>query len=199
MAYEVPKKTINGYDRYEVTSALQKAVRRNDPELAMYWALELESVKMFSTALARLRVIAQEDVGVGDMTAVLFAIASLDQCEKWYAAGRGSYRLGLANAIHAMCRAKKSRLADYFQAAIRGRRAAGWKPEMPDVALDKHTLRGKKMGRGVDHFLAEGTKLVPEEERTAQEEGWWQEGGAFWKSGAHDLTEQTDLGLGGGE
>ena len=31
--------------------------------------------------------------------------------------------------------------------------------EIPDYALDKHTYRGKKMGRGLDHFFAEGAKL----------------------------------------
>lgn len=31
---------------------------------------------------------------------------------------------------------------------------------MPDWALDKHTARGKKMGRGIQHFLQVGSKLV---------------------------------------
>lgn len=30
---------------------------------------------------------------------------------------------------------------------------------MPDYALDKHTGRGKKMGRGLKHFIEEGAKL----------------------------------------
>lgn len=29
-------------------------------------------------------------------------------------------------------------------------------PEIPDFALDMHTMKGKAMGRGLDHFRAEG-------------------------------------------
>jgi hypothetical protein len=32
--------------------------------------------------------------------------------------------------------------------------------EIPDHALDKHTMRGRKMGRGSKHFFEEGSKLV---------------------------------------
>jgi hypothetical protein len=33
-------------------------------------------------------------------------------------------------------------------------------PTIPDYALDQHPLEGCKMGRGLDHFRAEGAKLV---------------------------------------
>ncbi len=35
-------------------------------------------------------------------------------------------------------------------------------PKIPDYALDMHTMKGKAMGRGLDHFRKEGAKLVPE-------------------------------------
>jgi len=31
-------------------------------------------------------------------------------------------------------------------------------PQTPDWALDKHTRRGKAMGRGFEHFFSEGVK-----------------------------------------
>ena len=34
-------------------------------------------------------------------------------------------------------------------------------PVVPDWALDQHTTEGRRMGRDLDHFRAEGTKLVP--------------------------------------
>ena len=34
--------------------------------------------------------------------------------------------------------------------------------EMPDYALDMHTMKGKAMGHDLDHFRKEGAKLVPE-------------------------------------
>jgi hypothetical protein len=33
--------------------------------------------------------------------------------------------------------------------------------EMPDYALDMHTMKGKAMGHDLDHFRKEGAKLVP--------------------------------------
>ncbi|KYK50419.1 hypothetical protein A1D31_20135 [Bradyrhizobium liaoningense] len=50
----------------------------------------------------------------------------------------------------------------HFAAAI-GLRAQleGFAPTMPDFALDMHTMRGKAMGRGLDHFRTEGAKLIP--------------------------------------
>ncbi len=34
-------------------------------------------------------------------------------------------------------------------------------PTIPDWANDRHTLAGRKLGRGLDHFRKEGAKLVP--------------------------------------
>ena len=34
-------------------------------------------------------------------------------------------------------------------------------PEIPDYALDMHTMKGKAMGRGLDHFREAGAKLAP--------------------------------------
>ena len=34
-------------------------------------------------------------------------------------------------------------------------------PAIPDWANDQHTLAGRKLGRGLDHFRSEGAKLVP--------------------------------------
>jgi hypothetical protein len=37
----------------------------------------------------------------------------------------------------------------------------GFAPTIPDWANDQHTLAGRKMGRGLDHFRKEGMRLVP--------------------------------------
>ena len=36
------------------------------------------------------------------------------------------------------------------------------KRPIPDFALDKHTAAGKRLGRGAEHFFAEGIKLENE-------------------------------------
>jgi hypothetical protein len=38
----------------------------------------------------------------------------------------------------------------------------GFAPTIPDFALDQHTLQGKAMGRGLDHFRTEVAKLIPQ-------------------------------------
>jgi hypothetical protein len=71
--------------------------------------------------------------------------------------GEGSDGLFLLHAVIVLARAKKSRLVDHaFMVVYEGER----KPlEVPDVALDRHTRRGREMGRGLDHFFEEGAKL----------------------------------------
>jgi hypothetical protein len=69
-----------------------------------------------------------------------------------------------------MCRAPKSREGCHFAAAI-GLRSEieGYVPSVPDWAYDQHTIEGRRRGRGLDHFLTEGAKLVPPAEPDADE------------------------------
>ena len=75
----------------------------------------------------------------------------------------GKSRMPIGNAIRMMCRAAKSREGDHFQAAIGlANEIEGKAPEIPDWAYDQHTAKGRSLGRGVDFFREESTKLVPE-------------------------------------
>jgi hypothetical protein len=68
----------------------------------------------------------------------------------------------IGNAIRLMCRSPKSRAGCHFAAAIGLRsQLEGFVPEVPDWAHDQHTLEGRKLGRGLDHFRDEGAKLIP--------------------------------------
>jgi replication-associated recombination protein RarA len=111
-----------------------------------------------------LRIIASEDVGLAD-PAMASRIWLMYQ--NWQDLKRGStpgyegfYRVVMLQAVVMLARAPKSRMLDHalmvFFAGERERR------EIPDYALDMHTRRGRKMGRNVEHFLAEGSKLVNE-------------------------------------
>jgi len=66
-------------------------------------------------------------------------------------------RLFLVHAVLVLVRSKKSRVVDHSLITM----YAGERPELeiPDVALDKHTPKGKRMGRGFEHFFDEGGKL----------------------------------------
>jgi hypothetical protein len=62
-----------------------------------------------------------------------------------------------------MCRAKKTRLGDDLQTIVYRRRIfQKLRLEVPDVALDQHTARGRRMGRSWDHWKKEGLKLTNE-------------------------------------
>ena len=150
--------TPKGYDLHEVLSALQKEIRRGKEYEAVYWAAELESFNP-KALWNRLRVIASEDIGLANPHASLL----VDVLEKQYDAVAGkndSSRLFLVHAVLYLARSPKSRIVDNLLSVVYNDET---RLEIPDYALDKHTVRGKKMGRGLEHFFAEGAKLDNEE------------------------------------
>ncbi len=154
--------TKHGYDHYELLSALQKCVRRGLEYEAVHFAVELEE---FNPTMLwnRLKIIASEDIGPANPTAVLL----MDVLQKQYLAEKGklaesAYRLYLVNAVVCLCRSPKSRIADDLQTVVYTERAQGKLPLVPDFALDMHTARGKAMGKGAEDFFAEGNKLANE-------------------------------------
>jgi replication-associated recombination protein RarA len=154
--------TSRGYDFYELLSALQKDIRRGNEYQAMFWAAELES---FNSKMLwnRLQVIASEDIGVANP----FAPLLIDVLERKYDDAKkrnsGSYRLFLTHAVLFLARSRKSRIVDDLLNVVYGEiQHEDKKLPIPDYALDMHTLAGKKMGRGFDHFFSEGNKLKNE-------------------------------------
>lgn len=181
------QRTKNNYDVYECVSSLQKYIRRSMEEEAMYVAFEIESVGWMSTVISRLRVMSQEDIGIADREAVVFALHSLELTENWYKTKNGAWKLGLANAIISLCRAKKSRLADNFQAHIEKMRSEK-RIELIDCGIDKHTRRGKAMGRGMGHFLQEGATLIDfadsQSDLKQREERYEKNAHSYWLKGS---------------
>jgi replication-associated recombination protein RarA len=154
--------TQRGYDIYELLSALQKDIRRGNEYQAMFWAVELESFN--PTALwNRLRVITSEDIGIANPLAPLI----VDVLEKEYDDAKerenDSCRLFLVHAVLFLARSRKSRIVDDLLNVVYGEiQHEDKKLAIPDYALDMHTLAGKKIGRGLEHFCSEGTKLSNE-------------------------------------
>jgi replication-associated recombination protein RarA len=154
--------TARGYDIYELLSALQKDIRRCNEYQAIHWAIELETfnAKMLWN---RLRVIASEDIGLANTEATLL----IDVLEKQYndavTRKNDSSRLFLVHAVLYLARSPKSRIVDDLLITAYGNRDNGEKLEIPDYALDKHTLRGKKLGRDIKFFIEEGSKVNNED------------------------------------
>ena len=168
MVMEYRLKTQGGHDFLEVVSALQKEIRRANERAAVYWAFEL--IPRFEAYLwKRLKVVANEDVGIAapEIFAAIQALA--EQYFEMRARKDGSCTLCLTNAVLLMCRAKKTRVADHLtiiteQTKARELDGSQAPIPIPDYALDMHTLRGRQMGRGLDHFRTEGAKLVGRDE-----------------------------------
>ena len=149
--------TTSGYKYDETISALQKMIRRGDEVEAMYWAIELE--EHFNTALwDRLEVISHEDIGITSMEVIVFVRTCKQQYMEFLSKESGSRRLMLSNAILALCRARKTRVADHFNISCY-RRLPEERREIPDVAKDVHTRIGETLSRGWDHFFENGTIL----------------------------------------
>jgi len=153
--------TLRNYDVRLVVSALQKTIRRSDVDGALYWAYELDKSGFGNWAWKRLRVICSEDIGP-EVPGLASDVRAL--YENWRQADKkdGSKVLYLTHAVIALANAPKSRVVDwavwYHNSDNVERR------EIPDVAVDKHTMQGRRMGRGNQHFLDEGTILIDPKE-----------------------------------
>jgi replication-associated recombination protein RarA len=160
--------TKNGLPAMACVSAMQKAIRRGMEREAMEFAVELmHTSKVFhSMVCKRLQIISHEDIDTEAAPHIVpFVRAACEQSVAWYdgdVSKIGKSRMAIGNCIRMMCRAKKSREGDHFHVAI-GLRSLleGFAPTIPDWANDQHTIAGKKLGRGLQHFREEGAKLIP--------------------------------------
>jgi len=148
-------------EMYEMLSALHKSIRRGLEQEAGHWFFMIAEGGYYSAAANRLRICSHEDIGLADPGVVVFVKNAMDQADHWHKSKNDAWRLPVSNCILALCRARKSREADHFNFVMRGRIIKGPKKEVPDWAYDKHTQKGRKMGRGWDHFKKEGMKLDP--------------------------------------
>jgi hypothetical protein len=150
-------KTRRGYEPYECISAMQKAVRRSQPKDAVYWGLELWLSGFDGWAWARINEIMSEDIGIADryLPATVKALEETSKAEKQKKNGGG---LQFVHAVILLATARKSRLVDWWAMEIPSDHTE--RLEIPDYALDRHTRRGLRMGRGWPHFMAQGALLI---------------------------------------
>ena len=181
--------TKKGYSGPEVISALQKCIRRGEEREALYWAVELYDSGYAEWLWKRLRIISSEDVGMASpgISSEIWALYSMHALASKNKEDKGEpQRLFMAHAILLLCRAKKSRLVDW--ALIWAWLTHPFKrDEIPDVALDKHTDRGRLRKRGWQHFFTEGTKLNPHELQELEEEYREMAKNAISTPDGHDL------------
>lgn len=152
--------SVGGYACGEAASALQKCIRRCDEDGALFWASELDISGYGEYVWKRLKIMCSEDIGLAEpaLPATIQGLYAMwEHQKKKNDQKHFPERLFLVHAVLLMARAKKSRMVDNALCCY----YAGKRPkrEVPDVALDKHTARGRAMKRHWEHFFTEGVKI----------------------------------------
>ena len=157
--------TRNGYAGDEVISALQKSIRRGLEEQACMFAYEMyiSSPQLEEKLWRRLLTISVEDIGMGDPNAAIL-VNNLNQMRLQFDYADGDRPIYFIHAIRYLCACEKDRSSDLLKNIVIKGFAMGEVPEIPDYALDKHTVRGAEMGRDSFHFLNEASKVIPQME-----------------------------------
>ena len=110
-------------DHYDVISAFIKSIRGSDPDAGLYWlARMLEAGEDARFIARRLVVLASEDVGMADPTALLVAVAAARAVEH---VGLPEAQLNLAQAVVHLATAPKSNRSALGIWNARDRRARG--------------------------------------------------------------------------
>lgn len=150
--------TPNGYNPYEVVSALQKAIRRGHEYQAFWWAHELVLNQSAPWLWNRLEVMACEDIGMGNPSAISIVHACREAWERVNdkkPVDKIEWSI-LAHPIIVMCRSAKSRSADDLSHLVwlrkDGRDPITREPgateserlKIPAEAQDMHTGQGKR-------------------------------------------------------
>lgn len=156
-------KTRNGFAADEIISTLQKSIRRSKVEEACECAYEMyiTSPQMLDKLWRRLLTISVEDIGFGNLNAADH-VHVLNEMRKNFPYDDGDQPMYFIHAIRILCESTKDRSSDYLKNIIIKGFAMGKTPTIIDLALDKHTKRGREMGRGSKHFFEEATIVVPQ-------------------------------------
>lgn len=160
-------RTVRGYDFYEVTSSMQKAIRRNDPAIAGYFALELYHSGYWKYVWKRLFVVSAEDCG-GIITNEIESL-----CRGFLFVNEGKPfdkgRIFISKAVLLLCETIKNRDSDHLQNFVYDQKML--KPgrieeylkniteserlSIPEYAYDVHTQRGRALGKTKKEFFDE--------------------------------------------
>lgn len=164
--------TENGFDFFEVSSAMQKCIRRGLEDEALFWAVELYNSNYGEYVWKRLRIMSSEDVGLAEpgISSEIWALYSMykEQAKKKEDKNEPQ-RLFLTHAVFMLARSRKSRLIDWALLWAWLTHKFRIMP-IPDFAYDKHNERGRQLKRGWGHFFREGTTLQNHDLQTREEE-----------------------------
>lgn len=162
--------TKNGHDLFEISSLLQKAIRRGDDEWAGYAVNELR-LRYNDYLWRRLLLISAEDCW-GIITKEIMALRDADEI---YNKGKtGDKRCGefLAKATTLLLKAFKNRDSDWFACNLVQSEETldikeylklpdtPYRKEIPKYAYDVHTARGKMLGMTREMMVRDEQKAL---------------------------------------
>ena len=152
----VQRKAVQ-YDRagdahYDSISALIKSIRGSDPDASLYWlARMLEGGEDVRFLARRLVILASEDVGNADPTALPLAVATAHACE---IVGLPECQLNLAQAVIYLACAPKSNAATVGIGEARHDVRETRLLPVPVHLRDKHYGGAKRLGHGEGYQYA---------------------------------------------
>jgi replication-associated recombination protein RarA len=152
-------RSIRGFQCDELISALQKYIRRGNLEETLLVAREMyeTSPQLEEHLWTRLMVISASDCGDGTFLQTLI-VESLHRVGMRMPRGTGERWLFIVHAIRYLATNTKDMTTDeicMWSRHLMNKRLRD--PVIPDYAIDIHTDKGQELGRGMSHFLAEGT------------------------------------------
>jgi len=135
-----------GDDHYDAASALIKSIRGSDPDAGLYWlARMLEGGEDVRFLCRRLVILASEDVGNADPTALSLAVSAMHACEF---VGLPECQLTLAQTVTYLACAPKSNAATIaIGEALQDVREGRLLP-VPRHLRDAHYGGAKQLGHG---------------------------------------------------
>jgi replication-associated recombination protein RarA len=148
--------TRKNYDFFEASSAMQKAIRRNEEKTAIFFAIEIAGSGYSEYVWKRLMVICSEDIGLANNSAVVHVTALYASWKVIFDKNPEEGTLPIIHAVMILCRSQKSRIIDNVKIwALK----TGINPEIPEYALDFHTRRGKILGKTLKDFVKTGSQI----------------------------------------
>ncbi len=170
--------TKNGHNMYDMSSLLQKAIRRGHAVYAGYAANELMG-RYNSYLWKRLLTISAEDCW-GCVTAEIIALKNADDIHNAQCRGYDRNPLFVGKAVTLLLKVRKNRDADYFccnllnsEDTIDLAQCEREFDRIPEYTYDCHTMRGKLQGKTkADMIRTEQAALNPHEPGDFDNESW---------------------------
>lgn len=135
----------DGDAHYDVISALQKSIRGSDTDAALHYAARIIESGDLPILTRRLTVIAYEDIGLADPTAVQHAVTAIQSAQSL---GLPEARIPLANAIIELALSPKSNAAYLAIDKALSDIQSGKTGDVPDHLRDSHYKGAAELGHG---------------------------------------------------